>query len=86
MMGREDYVAHRLGEILYEAWTPQQVQAVACLSCEAVDEWNRERARHAISTIRTRRDLTVSEAAAYRDGVEDVSSMIDEWEKFWDET
>lgn len=83
-MEREDYVAHRLGEILYEAWTPQQVKAVACLSCEAVDEWNKDRLMHAISTIPTRRDLNVGEAAAYRDGVEDVSSMIAEWEKFWD--
>lgn len=85
MMGREEYVAHRLGGILYETWTPQQVQAVACLACEAIDEWIRDRIM-AATALPVRKDHTVVEAHAYRDGVEDVTGMIEEWEKFWGES
>ena len=81
-MTREDYVAHRLGGLLYEAWSPSQVQAIATLACEAMDEWIRERIEKAM-TLPARRDHTVAEAFAYRDGIEDVTGSVTEWEKFW---
>lgn len=83
MMPREDYVAHRLGEVLYETWGPSQVRAIATLACEAVDEWIRDKIMHTAATLPPRRDHTVDEARAYRSGVEDVTGMIEEWEKFW---
>lgn len=81
-MTREDYVAHRLGGLLYEAWTPSQVQAIATLACEAMDEWIRERIEKAM-TLPARRDHTVAEAIAYRDGVEDVTSSVARWKNLW---
>lgn len=81
-MTREDYVAHRLGGLLYEAWSPSQVQAIATLACEAMDEWIRERIEKAM-TLPARKDHTVAEAFAYRDGIEDVTGSVTEWEKFW---
>jgi hypothetical protein len=83
-MNREDYVAHRLGGLLYEAWTPSQVQAVACLACEAVDEWIRDRLLPRSEARPSRLDHTVVEAHAYRDGIEDVTSDVEEWLKFWE--
>ena len=79
-MTRDEYVAHRMSAVLYEGWDPAQVHALACLACEAVDEWQRAKWRHAVETISVRRDHTVQEAAAYRDGVED---SIEHWEKYW---
>lgn len=81
-MTREDYVAHRLGGLLYEAWTPSQVQAIATLACEAMDEWIRERIERAM-TLPVRRDHTVAEAIAYRDGVDDVTSSVARWKNLW---
>lgn len=81
-MTREDYVAHCLGGLLYEAWTPSQVQAIATLACEAMDEWIRDRIEKAM-TLPARKDHTVAEAFAYRDGIEDVTGSVAEWERFW---
>ncbi len=83
-MTREDYVAHRLGGILYEAWTPAQVQAVAALACEAVDEWIRDRLLPKAQARPVRLDHTVAEAHAYRDGIEDVTGDIEQWARFWE--
>lgn len=84
MRGREDHVAHRLSSVLYEAWSPDQVRAVAVLACEAVDEWNRARLHNALAQLGVRRDMTVSENAAYRAGVEDVEEIIGQWERNWE--
>lgn len=83
-MNREDYVAHRLGGILYEAWTPQQVQAIATLACEAVDEWIRDRLLPRAETRPSRLDHTVGEAHAYRDGIEDITGDVMQWARFWE--
>lgn len=83
-MNREDYVAHRLGGLLYEAWTPAQVQAIACLACEAVDEWIRDRLLPRTEAKPARRDHTITEAHAYRDGIEDVTTDIQQWGLFWE--
>lgn len=81
-MNREDWVSHRLSGILYESWDPRQVHAIAILACEAVDEWKRERWRQAVESLTARRDHTIAEAHAYRDGVEDT---LDYWEATWGE-
>ena len=54
------------------------------LACEAMDEWIRERIEKAM-TLPARKDHTVAEAYAYRDGIEDVTDSVAEWEKFWGE-
>lgn len=84
MRGREDHVAHRLSSVLYETWSPEQVKAVALLACEAVDEWNRARLHNALAQLGVRWDMSVSENAAYRAGVEDVEVIIEQWERNWE--
>lgn len=80
-MTREEFVAHRLSAILYEAWTPEQVDTIARTACAAVDEFHRNRLMQALSTIAVRRDHTVTEAMAYRDGIEDTLDTWIEWEE-----
>lgn len=82
MMDRETWVAHRLSGILYESWTPEQVNAIAIIACEAIDEYHRERWMRAAETLKTRRDHNIDQAWAYRDGVEDTLAL---WETEWDE-
>lgn len=84
-MNREEYVAHRLGGLLYEAWSPAQVQAVASLACEAMDEWWIQYLIPKAQSKPSRRDHTVIEALAYRDGIEDVTSDVEQWVRFWEE-
>jgi hypothetical protein len=74
-MTRDEYVAHKLGGILYESWDPHQVHAVAILACEAVDDWHRKQANR-LDLLPLRRDLTVHEAALWRAGIEDAAQAI----------
>ncbi len=78
-MTREEYVAHRLGGILYESWTPAQVQTIADLACEAMDEWWIQYLIPKAQSKPARLDHTVVEARAYRDGVEDVTDDLEQW-------
>lgn len=83
-MTRQEYVTHALSALLYESWTRPQVRTLAEAACKAVDEWeSAQRLQRALDTIPARRDHTVIEARAYRDGIEDVTNRIEQWAKFW---
>lgn len=79
MRSLEEHVAHRLGGILYESWTPEQVEHLAKVACDAVEEWH-DLFLATLLTRPARRDHTVVEARAYRDGIEDAADIIKEWD------
>lgn len=79
-----DHVAHRLSGLLHETWAPEQVQSLAEAACAAVEEWYDDLLKTVLA-MPARRDHTVVEARAYRDGVEDVTTIAEEWERFWGE-